>query len=96
MPEDAYCISVRPKIFDQEFPVIEVGSGVKVPVATKSALADGEDVLIRENRVYVRSLKANNTPSTTEAIWKDWPQIVEVCFENREADIGRFFRRHLV
>jgi len=46
--------------------------------------------------MYVRSLNANLTPSTTEAMWKDWPRIVEICFENREADIGRFLRRHLV
>jgi hypothetical protein len=45
--------------------------------------------------VYVRSLQSNNTPATTEATYRDWPSIVDVCFENREADIGRFLRRHL-
>lgn len=77
-------------------PVIEVPPGVKSPVAAKSPIdgADGKK-LVREHAVYVRSLQSNNTPATTEAIYRDWPSIVDVCFENREADIGRFLRRHL-
>jgi hypothetical protein len=43
----------------------------------------------------VRSLSSNNTPSTTQAKSKDWNRLIEVCFDNREADIGRFIRRHL-
>lgn len=78
------------------FPVVEISSGVRTPVATKSGLQDSTGkLLIRENRVYVRTLATNNTPSTAEATWKDWPRIVETCFDNREADIGRFARRHL-
>jgi len=79
-----------------EFPVIEIGSGVKTPIATKRPLENSEkEPLFQQNRVFIRSLESNNTPSTTEATWKDWPHIVEVCFDNREADIGRFIRRHL-
>jgi hypothetical protein len=69
--------------------------GVKTPVATRSELYVGDRRLISTDSVYVRSLSANNTPSTTRAIWKDWPKLVEVCFDNREADVGRFLRRHL-
>jgi hypothetical protein len=25
----------------------------------------------------------------------DWAAIIEICFENREADMGRFLRRHV-
>ncbi len=79
-----------------EFPVIEIKSGVKTPVATKRTLVNSQrEPLFQENKVFIRSLEANNTPSTTEATWKDWPHIVEVCFDNREADIGGFVRRHL-
>lgn len=79
-----------------EFPVIEVEPGVKTPVATKRSLKNNEGkLLFQENRVFIRSLESNNTPSTTEATWKDWTHIVEVCFDNREADIGRFIRRYL-
>ncbi|MEN6622974.1 MAG: ATP-binding protein [Smithella sp.] len=79
----------------QKYPVIIVPSGVKTPVATKSELNLNGQKLIKTDTVYVRSLNSNNTPSTTQATWKDWPKIVEVCFDNREADIGRFLRRHL-
>ncbi len=65
-------------------------------LGVKSDLRIGNDSpLLRTGSVYIRSLNANNTPSSTIATWKDWPTIVEVCFDNREADIGRFLRRHL-
>lgn len=80
----------------QKHVVIVVPSGVKTPVASKADLVrDTSKNWIDVDAVYVRSLRANNTPSTTRATWKDWPNIVEVCFDNREADIGRFLRRHL-
>jgi hypothetical protein len=64
-------------------------------VAARSDLKAGEAKLISAGDVYVRSLRANNTPSTAKAGWQDWPALVETCFDNREADIGRFLRRHL-
>jgi hypothetical protein len=81
----------------QLYPVIVVPSGVKTPVASKSHLLNpkGKDNLISKDEIYVRSLNSNNTPSSTKAKGKDWARIVDICFENREADIGRFLRRHL-
>lgn len=79
----------------QAYPVIVVPPGVKTPVASKSDLRDGDKKLISAGDVYVRSLMSNNIPSTTKASWNDWSNIVEICFDNREADIGRFLRRHL-
>lgn len=79
----------------QLYPVIGVPSGVKTPVAAKSDLVVGDAKLITAGDIYVRSLRANNTPSTAKAGWQDWPALVETCFDNREADIGRFLRRHL-
>lgn len=84
-----------PELAGKIFVVIEVPQGVKTPVASKSGLVDGQVHHIRSDKVFVRTLNANNTPSTAEAKWKDWPSIVEKCFENREADVGRFIRRHL-
>jgi len=84
-----------PERAGQAYPVIIIPGGIKTPVATKSELCEGGKQIIKANTVYVRSLRANNTPSTTQALWKDWTKIVEVCFDNREADIGRFLRRHL-
>lgn len=79
----------------QCYPVIVIPPGVKTPVASKSDLKFNNTKLISIDEIFTRSLQANNTPSTTKAGWKDWPKIVEICFDNREADIGRFMRRHL-
>jgi hypothetical protein len=80
----------------REYPIILVPAGITIPVAAKRDLlaADGK-TLIRENAIYVRTLSANGTPSTAEAKAADWRAIFDICFDNREADIGRFFRRHL-
>lgn len=79
----------------QVCPIIVVPAGVRSPVAVRSPILNGQTPLVREHAVYIRSLKSNNTPATTEATWRDWPDVVDRCFENRQADIGRFVRRHL-
>jgi hypothetical protein len=80
-----------------EFPVICAPSGVRRPVAMKSELkaSDSQKPLIPLNAVYVRTLSSNNTVSTANAQWRDWDRLIDVCFDNREADLGRFVRRHL-
>jgi hypothetical protein len=78
------------------YPVIAVPPGVRVPVVVKSALHDtSRNVLLGVGDVYFRTLQANGTPSTAKARPQDWRDILEICFENREADIGRFLRRQL-
>ncbi len=82
----------------QKYPVITVPDGVRTPVAAKSDLRDHKDKdrkLIKDNAIYVRSLNSNNIVSSTEARRGDWNRLVEICFDNREADIGAFVRRHL-
>jgi hypothetical protein len=37
----------------------------------------------------------NGTVSTALARPQDWKEMVEICFDNREADVGRFLRRQL-
>ena len=78
----------------QIYPVIVVPPGVRTPVAAKS-IFHGHPKLVEMDAVYIRSLNASNVPGTTKATWKDWPKMMEILFDNREADIGRFFRRHL-
>ena len=77
-------------------PVIAVEAGVRVPVAVKSPIVqrDGK-VLLALNEVPFRTLNANYVPSTAAAGPRDWRDLLEICFENREADIGRFLRRQL-
>jgi schlafen family protein len=80
----------------QIYPVILVPPGVRTPVAAKATLngPDGKP-LVRDHAVYVRSLQSNNTVSSTEARRGDWETLTRICFDNREADIGGFVRRHL-
>ena len=83
---------------EQEHPVIIIPGGVRTPVAvTRDLLLENDHTrkLLRENAVYFRTLNTGGRPSTSEAHHRDWNDIVEICFENREADIGRFIRRHL-
>lgn len=80
------------------YPVIEIPAGVLSPVAAKKELPDpasSSKPLVRLHGVYVRTLAVNNTPSTSLATWRDWPDLVDRCFQNREADIGGFIRRQL-
>ncbi|MBR8186574.1 transcriptional regulator [Burkholderia ambifaria] len=77
------------------FPVIVVPPGVRTPVAAKSDLIlDGKKV-VAVGDVYMRTLNANRVPSSAKVQWNDWPALMDICFDNREADIGRFVRRHL-
>jgi hypothetical protein len=79
-----------------EHPVIAVPPGVTVPVAIKSDLKDMYGTtLLRVGDIMFRTLRANGTFSSSAAMPRDWKDIVDICFENREADIGRFVRRQL-
>jgi hypothetical protein len=79
-----------------QHPVVVVPEGVRVPIAAKADLKDSKGkLLVRLGDVYFRTLGSNGTVSTAAARPSDWRDIVEICFENREADIGRFLRRHL-
>jgi hypothetical protein len=90
--EIAVAFGVRDGI---EHPVIVVPSGIRAPVAARRDLMDGNKTLIRHGAVYFRTLAANGTASTAEARPDDWRDIMEICFDNREADFGRFLRRQL-
>ena len=77
------------------YPVICVPSGVRTPVAGEKKPWPKEKPLIKDHAVYVRSLTSNNTVSSSEARRGDWDRLVQICLDNREADIGAFVRRHL-
>src|SRR5271165_6465654 len=79
-----------------EHPVIVVPDVVRVPVAAKPDLMNASrKTLIRLGDVDFRTLASNGTVSTAAARPSDWRDIMEICFDNRKADIGRFLRRHL-
>jgi len=75
--------------------VMVIPQGVTAPVAATRRLESAGRKLIGVGDVYARTLRANGTPSTALARPEDWREIVDICFENREADIGRFVRRQL-
>ena len=77
-------------------PVIAVPEGVQVPTIAKRNLSDATGgKLIGVGDIYFRTLNANGAPSSALARPQDWRDILQICFDNREADIGRFLRRHL-
>lgn len=78
-----------------EYPVLVIPPGLTVPAVAKRDLKDGVRFVIREGAVYVRTLHSNGIISSAEAKARDWPELMERCVSNREADIGRFIRRHL-
>lgn len=78
----------------EEYPVIHIPPGVRTPVACRADLP-GDGRLLKSDTVYVRTLQANHRVSSSAALWKDWEPLIKHCFDNREADIGAFFRRHL-
>jgi len=83
----------------RRYPRIEVPAGIRTPVRVATAIQQERDgrphVLLDAGTIPVRTLMANGRPSTAECGEQDWEQLMQVCFDNREADIGRFIRRHL-
>jgi hypothetical protein len=79
-----------------EFPVLEVDAGTEALIAARRPLQNANgDTLVKQDAVYIRSHSQNSTPSTGEPRWSDWSSILVPLFDNREADLGRFLRRHL-
>ncbi|MDF2435209.1 MAG: hypothetical protein JWP44_4840 [Mucilaginibacter sp.] len=76
---------------------IKVPPGVLVPVAVRTPIKadDGKVDHLGFGEVPFRTLKANGRPSSAACQPGDWADLVNICFNNREADIGRFLRRHL-
>lgn len=78
---------------------MDVEPGVRTPVRVKTGIsvdrAGATTSLLAANDIPVRTLESNGRPSTSSCGANDWERLMTVCFDNREADIGRFIRRHL-
>lgn len=80
----------------QAHPVIIVTDGVRIPaVVRRNLIGQGGKKLLAEGDIYFRTFNANGTASSARIMPADYGDLLEICFENREADIGRFLRRHL-
>lgn len=78
---------------DYDYPVISVPAGVVTPVACRADLRSGEQFLLRENEIYVRTLEKNGRISSGKLPWRDVADLVNRCFDNREADHARFLSK---
>lgn len=70
--------------------VIEVPSGVRMPATASRQLGR-----IETHDLFVRTTTSNHRYSSSKPTRHDWEQLIRNCMDNREADIGAFFRRHL-
>lgn len=95
--EPAFPISVDfVKRDGQEFPVVVVPAGVRSPAMARQGVKNTKgEIVLRQHAVYVRSANNNVVQSTEPQSVQDWDELMEICFNNREADVGRFMRRHL-
>jgi hypothetical protein len=83
-------------IADCEYPIVSVQGGVVVPVACRADLRSKEgQFLLRENDIYVRTLESNGSISSARISWRDLPDALDRCFDNREANHARFFNKIL-
>ena len=78
------------------YPNLKIPSGVRFPCAMKAPLNSAQNnVILKQHDVYTRSFSSSNYPASSIVQHGDWQEIFNKCFDNREADIGRFVRRHL-
>ena len=71
-------------------PVIGIPSGVRTPTVVKRPIGR-----TKEGEVLVRTLRSSGVISTAAATAGDWPRLMQACFDDRDADIAAFVRRHL-
>jgi hypothetical protein len=64
---------------------------IQAPVMARSAF----ERELRQNAVYVRTISNGRASSCEPVTAADWDKLMRICFDNREADVGRFMRRHL-
>ncbi len=75
----------------QAHPEKTVLGGVDFPVISRAPF----EKELRQNAVYVRAISNGRPASCEPRTPQDWQRLIQICFDNREADIGRFVRRYL-
>ncbi|WP_022678343.1 helix-turn-helix domain-containing protein [Novosphingobium sp. B-7] len=94
---------VRVELIDRggrKHPRIDVPTGIRTPVRVKASLMQERDgapvALLTKGEIPTRTLTSNGRPSTVADCSKDdLDRMMQICFDNREADIARFIRRNL-
>jgi hypothetical protein len=80
------------------YPFIFIPSGVRTPAFVKADLYvnNGKDKLLQKGKIYIRTLSSNGTVSSSEPrTQKDWDKLLNICLENKETDIAKFFQNNL-
>lgn len=80
------------------YPFIFIASGVKSPAFIKADLHIGKskEKLLQQGKMYIRTLSSNGTVSSSEPrSQKDWDRLLNICLENKETDIAKFFQNNL-
>ena len=83
---------------DKKYPEFVIEGGVQNPVMTNGKeIKDNQGkILLKPNTVYVRTLESNGKVSSSEPKQnKDWQDLFNRCFYNREYSIASFFKRNL-
>ena len=82
----------------KKYPEFVIEGGVQNPIMTKGKEIkdDQGKILLKPNTVYVRTLESNGKVSSSEPKnKKDWQDLFDRCFHNREYSIASFFKRNL-
>ena len=83
---------------NKKYPEFVIEGGVQNPVMTSGKeIKDNQGkILLKPNTVYVRTLESNGKVSSSEPKKnKDWQDLFNRCFYNREYSIASFFKRNL-
>lgn len=85
------------EIADDRFPVITVPSGVRIPTSVRKVLKSKTDgtLYLKFEDVIVRTIHQNGRVSSASMTPSDLPDLLDICFSNRETDIASFVRKHL-
>jgi len=75
----------------QLHPEIIIAGGITTPVLTRRGFAD----VLRQNAIYIRTISKGRVSSCEPVTAADWERLLSICFDNREAEIGRFVSRYL-
>ena len=82
----------------KKYPEFVIEGGVQNPVMINGKeIKDNQGkILLKPNTVYVRTLESNGKVSSSEPKKnKDWQDLFNRCFYNREYSIASFFKRNL-
>ncbi len=80
------------------YPFIFIPSGIKSPAFVKKDLLDDQNQknILRQGSVFIRTLSSSGVVSSSQPREQnDWDVLINLCLENKETDIAKFFQKNL-